>query len=209
VIRKGFMVFFALCTILGIAGCTTAKSDLDSVETPLVGTAQLEQRKQMLEELNAQKEVYLKLMSHSHNLDELNRQKKELDRIVAEINRIEIEIPEQIPKSPEVKVGVSHEQDEIIKLKKERLRQLGLQQPYFEDLLKNAQSDKEVTSVKEHLDQLQGEIEDLKEEIRVQELEDVDQNKFAVKHATVYGPIGIACKTLEILFKRLFILFEF
>lgn len=208
-IRKILLVLFTLCSILSITGCTTAKNNLDSVETPLVETAQVEQRKQMLDELNVQKEVYLRLMSGSNNLEDLNKFKKELDHIVADINRLELEVPGQIQESPEVKVEVSHEQDEIINLKKERLKQLGLQQPYFEKLLKNAKSDKEVKKIREHLDLIQGEIEDLKEEIRVQELEDVYQEKFAVKHMTVYGPIGIACKTLEILFKRLFILFEF
>ncbi len=204
------VVLFALCSVLNITGCTTANNDLDSVETPLVDTAQPEQRKQRLEELNAQKEVYLRLMSGSNNIEELNEFKKELDRVVADINRIELDvIPGQIPKSPEVKIEVSKEQSEIINIKMDRIRRLVLQQTYFNDLLAKAKSEKEVKKISKHLNELQGEIEDLKEEIRVQELEDVDQEKFAVKHMTVYGPIGIACKFLEILFGRLFILFEF
>lgn len=208
-IRKIFVVLFALCSIISITGCTTTKSDLDTVETPLVDTAQLEQRKQRLEELNAQKEVYLRLMAGSNNVDELNGFKKELDRIVTDLNRIELEVPGQIPKSPEVKVEVSQEENEIINLKQDRLKQLLKQQAYFSELLNKAKDEKEVKKISEHLNNIQGEIEDLKEEIRVQELEDVDQNKFAVKHMSVYGPIGIACKFLEILLQRLFILFEF
>ncbi len=198
-----------ICMSFLINGCSTPDKNDKKVPVPLLDENIVEARINTLEQLRTERDVYLRLMGTAGTVEELDKYKKELDSITTQINRLEIEVPKDVPKPKDVEVEVTLAESEIIKAKKDRIDELKQQRDVLNKMLAKSATEKEVETIKNELNGLQGNIEDLEEEVRTQELEDVAQQQFAAKNGTVYGPLGIACKSLEILFKRLFILFEY
>lgn len=104
---------------------------------------------------------------------------------------------------------VMRELDKDLYQKKQRLTRSKTERDGYFELIKKVKTVEDLNLIKTELDRLEGEIESLQDEIQADEMLKANQEKFAIKHFDVYGPVGIVCKLLEIILNRSFILFVF
>ncbi len=199
-----------LLFLLAAFGCSSTKPQAtEKLNVQIEDETLVSSRLAKLEQMRLERAGYLRLMNSSESVEELDSCRRKIRELDTQIARMEIEVPDKLPKSRETKIEVSEAEDEILTKKIARLEQMKKERETLDAMLKSAKNENELLGIKRELDSIDGEIEDLDEEIHTQELEDAGQQKFAVKQGTVYGPFGIACEILEITFKRLYILFEF
>ncbi len=192
-----------LFVVLLASGCaTTAPKEKLGLDDPA-----LAEKKARYESLVLERQCLAKMMADAKTVPQLDHIRGEITRVDQEIGRLETDVPDVILKSKEVEVTVSKEEKSIIDTKKQMLKSLRKEQELYKAMLLKSKTVEDLNTVKAKIDSLQGQIETMTEEIRGLEMEDIRQQRFKQMQRTTYwGPVGLACKTIEYTLRYLYVL---
>ena len=211
IFRFVLLSFFTFLFAAFLSSCSSTPKGQDQEEEVVISVddkAQTEEeRAERLEQFKTEKACCVKLMTHASTEQALSKFKKEIDRLNAEIARLETDVPKDITKAQEIEISVSKETADLINEKKARLARIQIERKFLAGALEKSETLDEIKTVKDMIDHLDGEEQNLSGEITSLEHEAVNQDKFVVQKMVVYGPLGWAVKLLEIILDRLYIMF--